>query len=101
MSHMSVGVGQFRPTEYLFIDGACLRKRYTEILSDFFGTSVGDDTIDFQQIAGRAHAEKTFYYDCLDDEKRVGESDSELDLRVGRQKAYFDRIQALPGFHVR
>jgi hypothetical protein len=45
--------------------------------------------------------QRVFYYDCLHDIPRVDETEAELNVRVQEQKAFFDRVQSLPGFHVR
>jgi hypothetical protein len=42
-----------------------------------------------------------FYYDCIDNEKKNGESQTDFDARVAAQEEYLDAIDALEGFHVR
>jgi len=44
---------------------------------------------------------RVFYYDCLHDIPKIGETEDELQLRVNDQQAYFDRLQTFEGFHVR
>lgn len=83
---------------YLFIDGAYLRRRYTEQMRDYFGQ---EGELDFRRLFSSAGAFKAFYYDCLEDRPRDGEPAAEFQGRLDRQRQLFEEIQALPGYHVR
>jgi uncharacterized LabA/DUF88 family protein len=83
---------------YLFIDGAYLRKHYTESTQKWFG-EVGE--INFKQLKESFHAQKCFYYDCLDDMRGEGESESGFESRLAKQEAFFNKIRGVVGSHVR
>ncbi len=85
-------------TTYLFIDGGHLRQYYTESVSQWFNKE-GD--IDFNELKAQVSAFKLFYYDCLDDQRRDGESETDHKSRVGKQEDWFNTISAVQGAHVR
>src|SRR5262249_21955989 len=57
--------------------------------------------IDFVEIKGQAQAKRVFLYDCVDDDQRSGESDTDFKARLDAQDATFDRIKSQRGFHIR
>ncbi len=83
------------PVEYLFVDGAYLRKHLEEWSRDFFsGVRI---ELDFAQFA---HGfQKTFYYDCLPPKKK-GELQEPYDERVRPQREFFNELKEVNGFHV-
>jgi uncharacterized LabA/DUF88 family protein len=83
---------------YLFVDGAYLRARYDEVVPRFFGEK---GTIDFNAVRQSLHANRVFYYDCLDDIQRSGESNSDYQNRVAALQTEFSNIQAIPTVHLR
>jgi uncharacterized LabA/DUF88 family protein len=85
-------------TTYLFIDGSYLRRYYTESVRQWFGF---DGEIDFTLVKQQYSARKSFYYDCLDDIKREGENETDFNLRVEKQEAFFNKIREVTGSHVR
>jgi hypothetical protein len=56
---------------------------------------------DYQKLKERVCAFKLFYYDCLDDIQRTGESDKAFRARVEVQQEKFDNIRSIVGAHVR
>src|SRR5262249_31783109 len=50
---------------------------------------------------GNAVPQRFYYYDCLHDIKKDGETEEGFKKRFEHQNAVFERIQSLPGFHVR
>lgn len=48
-----------------------------------------------------ADVRRVFYYDCLNDIQKDGESDADFKNRVDTQQVLFDKVQSLDGFHVR
>jgi uncharacterized LabA/DUF88 family protein len=60
-----------------------------------------DGEINFPMLKQQAVAKRVFFYDCLDDLKRPGESEPDFHARVAAQESLFDSIRELPGFHVR
>lgn len=98
MPLMISGGGGTPQTIYLFIDGGYLRKHYSESVRRWFGC---DGEIDFTQVRQTYGAIKTFYYDCLDDLKRGGENESDFNLRIEQQEAFFNKIREVNGSHVR
>jgi hypothetical protein len=93
-------------TAYLFIDGGYLRRRYADAMQRVFRE---DGEIDIGAvrtwIQGKFGSGDTprrvFYYDCLGDIKSNSETEEEFRTRVENQKAEFQRIQSIPGFHLR
>jgi uncharacterized LabA/DUF88 family protein len=97
VSVMGYGAARAEPVRYLFIDGGYLRKRYTETMTDFFGAADIRD-IDFAQI--KTNVMKAFYYDCIDDLKKQGETDLDFENRIADQEDFFNSIRSIPGYHV-
>jgi uncharacterized LabA/DUF88 family protein len=83
---------------YLFIDGEYVRRVYNEAIQSVFGC---DGEIDLAEVKRQAGAKRAFFYDCLDDVQRTGESQTAYDARVASQESLFAAIRALKGFHVR
>src|SRR5881409_2788863 len=83
---------------YLFIDGGYLQKHYAESVQRWFGE---DAEIDFNQVKGSFHAQKCFYYDCLDDIRGEGEDKASFVKRITRQENSFNKIREVVGTHVR
>lgn len=93
---------------YLFVDGAYLRQRHADTMLAVFGEAADFDLSNLRQnllhlrpLGGQDAFHRIFYYDCLHDIPKVGESDEELKSRIEQQRAAFDKIQSLHGFHVR
>ena len=90
---------------YAFIDGAYFREVTRELTQKMFGVEA---EIDYRSLfnalyrsAAQSPLRRVFYYDCLDDIRRNGESATDFDTRVQAQSAVFDLIQSTEGFHVR
>jgi uncharacterized LabA/DUF88 family protein len=88
---------------YLFVDGAYLRQRHSDMMSRVFGV---DAVLHLSGLRNRLRSklqeyQRVFYYDCLHDIPHVGESEADLTARIQEQKVLFDDIQSLHGFHVR
>ena len=91
---------------YLFIDGGYLRERFREVMRRYHNKAVELDISNIGKALGSKHIERSdiekfFYYDCIDDTPRSGESDEDRAVRVSEQVKLFDSIRALPGWHVR
>jgi uncharacterized LabA/DUF88 family protein len=82
---------------YLFIDGRYLRNRLTDAMQVF----QNDGDISFRRIMDEARAKRAFYYDCIDDEQKQGESEEVFNNRIAAQQSEFEKIQKLRGYHVR
>lgn len=83
---------------YLFIDGGYLRRNYADSVRRWFGS---DGEIDFEKIKSTYHAERCFYYDALEDERRQNETTADFDLRVQQEESFFTRIEEVEGTFVR
>lgn len=83
---------------YLFVDGGHLRKYYAEASDRWFQSQT---EIDYELLKNYFHAQKCFYYDCVDDVLDTRVSTDETARRAAAQKAELDRIQETPGTHVR
>src|SRR2546430_2623938 len=93
-------------TAYLFIDGAYLRESYDQAIRRVFGSATEGNldlykTVDWLRKPSPYIIRRVFYYDCLQDIRKERESEEEFKLKVEKQQARFDQIQALRGFHVR
>jgi uncharacterized LabA/DUF88 family protein len=93
---------------YLFIDGAYLRQRHSEMISRVFNTPADLDLLYLRQaVSGQtpegrpSQFQRVFYYDCLHDVARVDETPEQLEARIREQNAFFQRVQTNHGFHVR
>jgi uncharacterized LabA/DUF88 family protein len=85
-------------SSYLFIDGAYLRKDFTEQMRSFYGVI---PEFDFVALAASLKSERTYYYDAIDYERHATESEETSAARVAAAEAVHDHINNLPGFHVR
>ncbi|MGI8654057.1 MAG: NYN domain-containing protein, partial [Pyrinomonadaceae bacterium] len=103
---------------YIFIDGGYLRSRHAEITRKWFGC---ETEIEFSSVisrldmlGGRAvwlpvgevsqsdeRETKSFYYDCLDEERRQDESESEFLARLEKQNVLIENIRDVDGCHIR
>lgn len=83
---------------YLFIDGGHLREYYSKSVQPWFGNP---GEIDFLALKIKYEAFKVYYYDCLDDLRREGESGKDYDERLAAQEMKFDAIDSVIGTHVR
>jgi uncharacterized LabA/DUF88 family protein len=83
---------------YLFIDGEYLRRIFNQSMQSVFSC---DGELDFKELKNAAGARRAYFYDCLDDIQRPGESDGDYARRVETQETFFAGVQALSGFHVR
>lgn len=83
---------------YLFIDGGYVRKRYIDAVRVWFGDEA---EIDFPTLIQMYSAGRSFYYYCLDEEKRAGESDSDHQARLAEQKASLNKVRGAHGCHIR
>lgn len=84
---------------YLFVDGAYFRLVVDEYMQLLFGVPAEIDYAALRQIS--RDIRRVFYYDCLNDRQKVGESSADFEARVQKQQATFEAIQSLDGFHVR
>src|SRR5688572_29370054 len=83
---------------YLFIDGAHFAKQFTEKMTDFYGIV---PPIDYAALKAETQADRIYYYDAIDYEKKVGESDAAHTARIDAAAANMEYIASQPGYHVR
>lgn len=88
----------FHENTYLFIDGEYLRRVHNDALQSVFNR---DGELAFELVKHEARAQRVFVYDCLDDLRRAGESESAYEGRIATQESFFDGIRSLNGVHVR
>ncbi len=84
-------------TTYLFIDGGYLRSVYRDRFEPIFGPGY---PIDYRIVMETYSATRSFYYDCIDDNRRDDETDEELQKRVEAQEKLFASIDKVEGMHV-
>jgi len=82
-------------TQYLFIDGGCLRQSISEVENNYADGMKLD--VDFAALTAGFH--KVFYYDALPS-KHAQESDHDYKARLDATIAFHDRLGALDRFHV-
>ena len=83
---------------YLFIDGEYLRRIYREAMQSVF---CQDGELDPKRIRFEYDAVRAFFYDCLDDTKRAGESEKDYQAIIASQEALFTEVSKISGFHFR
>lgn len=83
--------------KYIFIDAGHLQY-YRETMFEWFGEQ---PELDFDELRKYFQAHKCFYYDSLDELKRQGETEAELQSRIKQQKAELSQIRSFFGTHVR
>jgi uncharacterized LabA/DUF88 family protein len=90
---------------YLFIDGGYLREKYSTCMLRYYQQ---DLELAFAKVASAAASlaradtlQKVFYYDCVDERTKPGESEQEFKSRSTAQGELFNKIRDLPGWHVR
>jgi uncharacterized LabA/DUF88 family protein len=83
---------------YAFIDGRYLEIAYNSLIYRFFGV---DGELDYRAVASGLGAQRIYYYNAVDDEKRAAETDLQFEQRVAAEVARLSTINQLPGFHVR
>jgi uncharacterized LabA/DUF88 family protein len=66
-----------------------------------FVSGVQNGNVGFNQIRNQAAASKAFYYDCLNDIQRQGETQRDYEARLTKQESFFDHIRSYDGYHVR
>jgi uncharacterized LabA/DUF88 family protein len=87
---------------YLFVDGAYLRQRHFDSISQVFSKPAKLDLSRLRRVL-QAHKmvfQRAFYYDCLDDIVKTNETEDALKKRIAEQEEFFDRIQSIDGFHL-
>ena len=85
-----------QPTEYLFIDGGCLRAATIALAERYTGRRDGA-RIAFEHL--RRHFTKVFYYDAVPAQEHGEELEVWIE-RIKPQTDEFAKIRSLPGFHV-
>lgn len=85
-----------QPTEYLFIDGGCLRAEVCNLAERYTGDRQGV-TISFENL--RRHFTKVFYYDAVPAQNHGEDREAWIE-RIRPQTDEFSKIRALGGFHV-
>lgn len=84
-------------SEYLFIDGGCLRSAVRKICADIFGDE-GAYEPHVQSLAAGSYA-KVFYYDAVSG-KAHNEAQAAYEARVQPEHERFAKIQSLDRVHV-
>jgi len=83
---------------YAYVDGAFLRDRSTVAIERLFDTK---PELDFDRIRRRLAVERLFYYDCVQDQPRAGESQAQFDLRTEAQRKLIADVSSAAFCHVR
>lgn len=83
---------------YLFIDGGYLQTVYRDVFVPVFG---GTYEVDYKAVMNHFGARRAYLYDCLDDVRKEGESETDYNARVKREEDRFDAMDKVEGLHVR
>jgi uncharacterized LabA/DUF88 family protein len=83
---------------YLFVGGEYLRSKFTRIIEGIFQTA---PSINYQALMAMSHASKMFFYDCIDERQRRGETASAAATRITQRRSELGAINSLFGSHVR
>ena len=83
---------------YLYVDARYLRRVFDDCLTPFVGSPV---EVHWRLVKERFRAQRVFYYDCVDDLPRKGESETELRDRVSQQERELEAIGSLDGYFLR
>ena len=86
------------PKIYLFVDASFVRKLVQDTVCSFSGLQV---QVNWKSLLSKFKASRVFIYDCLDDIRRLGETEAELKARVDMQESSNAQISELPGYFVR
>jgi uncharacterized LabA/DUF88 family protein len=95
---MGIFGGTPKPTTYLFVDAGHLRTSFRRVIDAW---CTGSRRLDVRKVSSHFSANKTFYYDSLDDSLHERETPEAQRERIGAQEAVFRAINALPNTHVR
>jgi uncharacterized LabA/DUF88 family protein len=83
---------------HAYIDGAFLRDRSSAAIKGLWDV---EPNLDFNNIRAALGAFRLFYYDCVEDEPRNGESQGEFTTRTNRQQMLLASIGNANMCHVR
>lgn len=86
------------PKNYLYIDARYLRHVFDDRLVTFVGRQL---EVNWESVKNEMQAQRVFYYDCVDDMRRDGESEMVFETRVSEQEEELDAIASLDGYFVR
>jgi uncharacterized LabA/DUF88 family protein len=83
---------------YLFVDGAYFHTQFSEHMKELYGDV---PKVDYFAISQHVSAQRTYYYDAIDNEKRSTETADQHRARVADARERHHHISRVPGFHVR
>lgn len=104
---------------YIFIDGAYLLRRHAEIMRSWFDfepdMDFGSAIRGLERLSGTSEVwipvggppsivdqdMRSFYYDCLDEDRRPSETDEDFAERLERQNARLRDLRDVNGCHIR
>lgn len=81
---------------YGFFDAGYVAREHKDVL-DKIGLA---GRVAYDRIGGPNRL-RNFVYDCLNTEPKDGESPEQLEHRIADDRAYFERVRSLEGFHLR
>ena len=87
-----------REQKYAFIDSRHVLTNYTRSVSKWFPEK---PELDFARMIDPLGASRSFYYDCIDNLRRQGETDTDYDTRLQSQHADLNRVRSARGCHIR
>src|SRR5690242_3733672 len=89
---------RLRETGYLFVDMANFRRYFDENIMRWTGVTT---PIDYKVLAKSKDAKKAFFYDCIDDRRKPGETDEDYNARLKKQEDEFAKISSIENTHVK
>src|SRR5260221_7651137 len=83
---------------YAYLDGAFLRERSAVAMDRVFNSRAD---LDFNGIRHALSVARVFYYDCVEDQPRNGETQAQFDLRTEAQRQLIASVSQAARCHVR
>jgi uncharacterized LabA/DUF88 family protein len=87
-----------REQKYAFIDSRHVLTNYNRNVAKWFPEK---PELDFARMIGPLGASRSFYYDCIDNLHREGETDADYEIRLKSQYAELNRVRNARGCHIR
>lgn len=89
---------RIRETGYLFVDVANFRRYFDENILRWAGEKAA---INYEALAKTKDSKKAFFYDCIDDRRKPGETDADYNARLKQQEDEFAKISSIENTHVK
>jgi uncharacterized LabA/DUF88 family protein len=89
---------RIRQVGCLFVDMANFRRYFDENTLKWAGVKA---PINYEALAKTKDSKKAFFYDCIDDRRKPGETDVDYNARIKEQEDEFAKISSIENTHVK